>query len=67
MVTISNIRRVNKINGTINFLVDLVGLAADDKPITIKNGIADNGSTFIEIDTGKLYLYDLENEEWKEI
>lgn len=67
MVTISNIRRVNKINGTINFLVDLVGLAEDDKPTTIKNGVADNGSTFIEIDTGKLYMYDLENEEWKEI
>ena len=27
----------------------------------------DNGSTYIEIDTGKIYLYDLENEQWKEI
>ena len=27
--------------------------------------IIDNGSVFIEIDTGKIFFYDLENEQWK--
>ena len=47
--------------------VELRGLSTDEKPIKIGEQIIENGSTFIEIDTGKIYLYDLENEEWKEI
>ena len=47
--------------------VELRGLSTDTKPKVIKKAIVDNGSTFIEIDTGKLYMYDLENEQWKEI
>lgn len=39
------------------------GLSTDEKPT--ENIV--NGSVFIEIDTGKVYMYDLENEEWKEI
>ncbi len=39
------------------------GLSTDEKP-TEK---VSNGSVFIEIDTGKLYFYDLDNEEWKEV
>lgn len=44
-------------------ICELRGLSTDEKPTT---GI-DNGSTFIEIDTGKIYMYDLENEQWMEI
>ena len=47
--------------------VELRGLSTDTKPKTIKGAIVDNGSVFIEINTGKLFMYDLENEEWKEI
>lgn len=47
--------------------VELRGLSTDEKPIKIGEQIIENGSTFIEIDTGKIYLYDLENEQWKEI
>ena len=47
--------------------VELRGLSTDEKPIKIGEQIIENGSTFIEIDTGKVYLYDLENEQWKEI
>ena len=43
--------------------VELRGLSTDDKPT---DNVA-NGTTFIEIDTGKMYLYDAENEQWQEI
>lgn len=43
--------------------LELRGLSTDTKP-TEK---VINGTTFIEMDTGKIYMYDLENEEWKEI
>ena len=39
------------------------GLSTDEKPT--ENII--NGAKFIEIDTGKLYMYDIESEKWKEI
>lgn len=67
MVTIYNINKVEKKNGTIKFLVELRGLEDDTKPTTIQNGIIENGSSFIEIDTGKLFMYDLENETWHEV
>lgn len=44
--------------------VELRGLSTDDKPTVLTNGEIDNGSVFIEIDTGDVYLYDGENEEW---
>lgn len=47
--------------------VELRGLSTDEKPKTIKNAPIENGSTFIEIDTGKFYMYDLENEQWNEV
>ena len=47
--------------------VELRGLSTDEKPTVIKGAVVDNGSSFIEIDTGKVFLYDLENEQWKEI
>lgn len=39
------------------------GLSTDTKPT--EN--VENGSVFIEIDTGKIYMFDLENEEWQEL
>ena len=47
--------------------VELRGLSTDEKPTIVKKATIDNGSTFIEIDTGKIYMYDLEHEQWKEI
>lgn len=46
---------------------ELRGLSTDEKPLEIGEKKIDNGCTFIEMDTGKVYLFDLENEEWKEI
>jgi len=67
MITIYNIKKVKKQSGNIKFLVELRGLKDDTKPKTIENGIVENGSSYLEIDTGKLFLYDLENEEWNEV
>ena len=39
------------------------GLSTDEKPT--EN--LENGTIFIEIDTGKMYMFDLENTQWKEI
>lgn len=47
--------------------VELRGLSTDERPTEFAGKKIDNGSTYLEIDTGNLYLYDLENEEWKEI
>lgn len=46
---------------------DLRGLSTDEKPITVRssNGTImklGNGSTFLEMDTGKVYIFDQENE-----
>ena len=46
---------------------ELRGLSTDEKPTEIGENKIDNGSIFIEIDTGDVYIYDLENEEWKGI
>lgn len=39
------------------------GLSSDKKPITPYIG---NGSEFIEQDTGKIYFFDEDNQEWLE-
>ena len=44
---------------------DLVGLAADTKPTEVfQERSLQNGSTFVEMDTGKLYCYDEEHSAW---
>lgn len=48
-------------------LVELRGLSTDTKPTELNSKAIENGSQFIEIDTGKIYVYDLENEQWREI
>lgn len=46
--------------------VELRGLSTDTKPTEYDGKTINNGSTFIEIDTGKIYFYDLESETWIE-
>lgn len=48
-------------------MVELRGLSTDTKPTQIGENYIDNGSTFIEIDTGDIYMFDLENNEWHKI
>ena len=42
---------------------EIRGLNTDEKPVERVG----NGSIFIEIDTGKVFLYDAENKIWREI
>ncbi len=43
--------------------IEYRGLSTDEKPTENVS----NGTVFVEIDTGKLYMYDLENQQWEEI
>lgn len=75
MITISKIMK-GEIEGEGKYLVELRGLSTDEKPTTTldptkvengNNGVIENGSQFIEIDTGKLYMFDAVSKEWEEI
>ena len=67
MITIHSTQNVRKNGGKEYDLVELRGLSTDTKPTELNDDLAiDNGSVFIEIDTGKFYFYDLESETWKE-
>lgn len=46
-----------------NLVDEFVGLSTDTKPTENVR----NGSTFVEMDTKKLYAYDEENAEWKDM
>ena len=39
----------------------------DTKPTTINESAIVNGTSLIEIDTGKLYLFDADSSQWKEV
>ena len=69
MITLYNCKKskIERVNGIPSFLVELRGLSTDTKPTIWENGIIENGSVYIEIDTGKVNLYDLETEEWIEV
>lgn len=41
------------------YSIEYRGLSTDDKPTPL-----DNGAVFLEMDTGDVYLYDKENNEW---
>lgn len=43
------------------------GLSTDEKPILANEKKVANGSTFLEMDTGKVFLYDEEHDEWIEV
>lgn len=64
MVTIYDIKRNDLKEDKSYILCELRGLSTDTKPTQIENDIVENGSTFIEIDTQDVYIYDGENEEW---
>ena len=53
--------------GEDSIFVEIRGLSTDDKPTEYYDKEIGNGSTYIEIDTGKIYMYDADTEEWKEM
>lgn len=48
-------------NGHAQYYVEGECLSTDTKPINVANG-----SSLIEMDTGKVYFFDAENGEWRE-
>ena len=49
-------------------ILELYGKSSDIKPIDFIDGVqVINGSVFIEIDTGKGFLFDEQNKTWKEV
>jgi len=67
MITIQKIENKRTVGGDEAVNTELRGLSTDTKPTEIADKIIDNGSLFIEIDTGKIFFYDLENQQWKEV
>ena len=66
MVTLFKTHKEEILPTGVYALVELRGLSTDTKPTEINGRKVDNGSKFIEIDTGKTIYYDLENTEWSE-
>lgn len=69
MITISETGKSRGIGKTKKTILELRGLSSDKISLSdkIDKYNIDNGSIFIEIDTGKIYMYDLENATWSEI
>ena len=57
-----------KIKSDGNYIsAELRGLSTDEKPTQVDGKKIDNGSIFLEINTGKLFFYDLDSQTWKEV
>ena len=67
MITIQKVENTRTVGGEELINVELRGLSTDTKPTEIDDKKIDNGSVFIEIDTGNISFYDLENEQWGEV
>ncbi len=67
MTTIYSIQfRKNK--GDKEYIIcELRGLSTDTKPTKYGERYIDNGSIFFEINTGKIFCYDLASETWNEV
>lgn len=63
MVTIGKIGQ-----NTNSCILELYGNSNDIKPVDFVNGVqVINGSVFIEMDTGKGFLFDEQNKTWREV
>lgn len=67
MISIYESKKSKLVDNEDYVIVEMRGLSTDEKPTTINNSEIGNGSTFIEIDTGDLYMYDGESQTWGEI
>lgn len=47
--------------------IEIKGLSTDTKPTEINSKEITNGTVFIEIDTGDIYMYDAVSSQWKEL
>ena len=63
MITLNKFDAIHNTDGTVVGDIEYRGLSTDTKPT--ENVV--NGSAYIEIDTGKVYLFDATGETWNEI
>ena len=66
MVSIYKVENTNITPNDSYISAELRGLSTDEKPTEANGKKIANGSVFIEIDTGKLFFYDLDSQTWKE-
>ena len=72
MISIYSIKQKRVVDNNIYIMSEFRGLSTDTKPVTYtdENGIeyiVDNGSAFIELDTGDVFGYDLVGQDWNEL
>lgn len=49
-------------------LLEICGLSTDEKPVkTIEGAVIVNGSTFVEMDTKKVFMYSQSDSRWYEV
>lgn len=61
MITVTDIRYIS--SGA--YYVEFAGLSSDAKPEGEFGGLKlYNGSCFVEMDTGEIYMYDVDNAKW---
>lgn len=59
---------INKYDPVNGGAVELYGLSTDTKPTTQYSGIEiKNGSTYLEMNTGKVYIFNEEGSVWLEV
>ena len=63
MIRETSVTRFSLENGAVKIIATLYGNSTDTKPT---ENFA-NGSSFVEVDTGKLYLFDEEASSWVEV
>jgi len=62
MITLNGYGRV-----TNRLICSIYGLSSDIKPTDKIEGISvENGSVFVEMDSGKVFIFDKENKKWCE-
>lgn len=72
MISIYNTKQKRVVDDNIYIMSEFRGLSTDTKPViyTDENGrefLVDNGSAFIELDTGDVFGYDLDSQDWNEL
>ena len=66
MITIFKMENVQNKDNKEFITGELRGLSTDTKPTKINDKYIENGTVFVEIDSGKEFLYDLTQEKWYE-
>lgn len=72
MISIYSTKKKSVKENGVYMTTEFRGLSTDTKPTTYTDEnaqefIVDNGSVFIELDTGDVYGYDLDSQDWNEL